>query len=347
MLYSKKKKIMDKTVQQIVNEKKYPIKVGSKNVPLEFGKLNVEEVKKLKVCELYQRKISPNKLKEYGELDYNLLIPSVVSRRPESCGDYSGQFLLDGQHKAVLYVNSNPNPEDKNFSVVYLDHKEGSTLKEVLDLEAKVFKAINTQRKKLTKIDELRVDLCYKDPIAVRIHGLMEKFNVHSDDFGSSKDDRKVVQSFNHFYNTIVFDYPSTNTLTDVKLEAGFELFNEIYGDDNYVHGTSFRAICFLNRFISEGLTNGRQDNFLNWVKSDFFRSTFNQKQLIQGFTSFDSPRWILHDIILPAYNSYNNNNNIRGVNIEKKTIQQIVDKSDEKRFYHPHDWNKTTDKSS
>ena len=40
MLYSKKKKIMDKTVQQIVNEKKYPIKVGSKNVPLEFGKLN-------------------------------------------------------------------------------------------------------------------------------------------------------------------------------------------------------------------------------------------------------------------------------------------------------------------
>jgi len=340
---------MDKTVQQIVNEKKYPIKVGSKNVPLEYGKLNLEEVKSLKVCERYQRKISPNKLKDYGELDYNLLIPSVVSRRPESCGDYSGNYLEDGQHKAVLYVNSNPNPDEKNFTVVYLDHKEGSSLKEVLDLEAKVFKAINTQRKKLTKIDELRVDLCYDDPIAVRMHGLMDKFNIHNDDFGSNRDDRKIVQGFNHFYNTVVFDYPSgdKHPLSDLKLEAGFELFNKIYGRDNYVHGTSFRAICFLERFISEGLTNGRQETFFKWVTSDFFRSTFSQKQLIVGFTSFDSPRWIFHEVIRPAYNSYNNNNSIRGINIEKKTIQQIVDKTGEKRFYHPQEWNKSRDKDN
>ena len=40
--------------------------------------------------------------------------------------------------------------------------------------------------------------------------------------------------------------------------------FMEILGGVK-VHGNAFRAICFLRRFIDEGLTNGMQEKFETW----------------------------------------------------------------------------------
>ena len=71
---------------------------------LQFEFATREEAKSKKVDEQYQRLISILKINSYGECDFSLLIPVIISRRPPELEELSGDYTIDGQNKLVLYV---------------------------------------------------------------------------------------------------------------------------------------------------------------------------------------------------------------------------------------------------
>lgn len=348
------------TLLELVDYKQLP---GYHGKPLEFELANREQVGKNKVDELYQRMISPIKLNSYGKMDFGLLIPCIISRRPEELEDLSGDYIIDGQHKQILYYNSGHQGDGKNTGCPQMvlthdyDHKLNLTenYQQILKKEAELFQALNTLRKKLTKIDELRAEVVYGDELAVNIESVMKTLNLVSDRFGSNKKDAKEVRSFSQFYYTLTADYVKSgglgNVLTVEKIKSGYDLWVEIYGhlpNGNKVHGTAFRAICFLERFISEGLTNGIQENFRNWCVTEL-ANQFNQEKLVKGFGSFDSPRWTLYRII-DKYNDWMTNKYSTGAQtIKEKRLVQAVTMSGDDRFQHPdeEEWVRIVDRAS
>ena len=122
------------------------------------------------------------------------------------------------------------------------------------------------------------------------------------------------------------------NPLAIEKISSGYDFWKEIYGDTPggvKVHGNAFRAICFLRRFIDEGLTNGMQEKFETWCKDELAKQ-FSQEKLVKGFGTFDSPRWTLYRII-DKYNDMVTNIQSTGApTIKEKRLVQAVAMSNE-----------------
>ena len=77
----------------------------------------------------------------------------------------------------------------------------------VLKQEAKLFYSLNTIKKKLTKVDELRAEVITGDPLAVEIESIMKQLDLVCDRFGSSSKTAREVKSFAQFYYVITADY--------------------------------------------------------------------------------------------------------------------------------------------
>lgn len=351
-----------KTIEQILldlQQHGYKTLPGFHGNQLQFEFATREEAKNKKVDEQYQRLISILKINSYGECDFSLLIPVIISRRPIELGDLSGDYTIDGQNKLVLYANSGHEGDGKTsgcpLMVMNNEYDSSKTFEEnyriILQKEAKLYQALNTLRKKLTKVDELRAEAVYGESLACNIESVMKTLNLVSDRFGSKKDSAKEVKSFSQFYYTLTSDYEKIhglgNPLTVEKIASGYDFWKEIYGDTPggvKVHGTAFRAICFLRRFIDEGLTNGIQEKFEIWCKEELAKQ-FSQDKLIKGFGSFDSPRWTLYRI-LDKYNDMMTNEFGKGApTIKEKRLVQAVKMSNELRFQHPDEemWVKMT----
>lgn len=341
---------MTKTIEKISSELNYSTIPGWRGLPLRFKLLTRDEVSNLKVDEKYQRLISKKKLEEYGQLDFNLLVPTVISCRPSNLQDFSGSYIIDGQHKAEKYYKSGHKGDgiETGFPVITLSHSENSTLKEVLHNEAKLFHALNTQRKKLNKVDELRAGAAWEEETATHVESVMKELNVVVDNFGSSDKNAKELTSFSQFYYTITADYKTDSTSVN-KIKSGYELWKEIYSETpkgKRVHGTAFRAICFLHRFIFEGLTNGKQESFYNWCVKEL-KTEYTQDELVQTFGSFDSPRQVLYRVI-DKYNSKTTRLNGKGSQtIGPVTLVNAIYNSGEYRFEHPNEdeWEKVLEK--
>ena len=342
-----------KTIAQILldlHQHGYKTLPGFHGNQLRFEFATREEAKNKKVDEQYQRLISILKINSYGECDFSLLIPVLISRRPIELGDLSGDYTIDGQNKLVLYANSGHEGDGKNsgcpLMVMNNKYDDSKTIEEnyqiILQKEAKLFQALNTLRKKLTKVDELRAEAVYGEPLAVNIESVMKTLNLVSDRFGSKKDSAKEVKSFAQFYYTLTTDYEKFgglgNTLTTEKISSGYDFWEELYGDTPggvKIHGTAFRAICFLRRFIDEGLTNGIQERFETWCKQELAK-LYSQEKLVKGFGTFDSPRWVLYRIIYRYNDMMTNMHSTGAPTIQEKRLVQAVAMSNENRFKHP-----------
>ena len=326
--------------------KGYDVSSGFHGLPLKFEFATREQVENNKVDELYQRLISIFKVNSYGECNLSLLIPSIISRRPIELEEYSGDFVIDGQNKEIIYVNSGHDGDGKTSGCpqMVMEHEYDPTLskiknyKKILKKEAQLFQQLNTLRKKLTRLDELRAEVCYGDPLAKAIESVMKVLNVESDRFGSNKVGAKTVKSFSQFYYTLTADYEITNELSVEKIKDGYDLWTKIYGDTPSgakVHGTAFRAICFLRRYLDEGLTNGIQKSLETWCVNELAKQ-FSQDKLVKGFGSFDSPRWVLYRI-LDKYNDLISNEYGTGApTIRAKRMFEAFELSGEDRFKHP-----------
>lgn len=333
-----------KTVKQISNELDYTSIPGWSGTPLEFKYFTREEVSNLKIDNEYQRLISKKKLAQYGQLNFNLLIPSVISCRPKNLeDDYSGNYIIDGQHKAEKYYKSRHSGDGitSGFPCIVMYHDENSSYQEVRENEAKLFEALNTNRKKLTKIDELRAQSFYGDQFAVHVESVMKLLNIVIDGFGSDDKNAREMSSFSHFYYAVDADYKH-NSHGAQKMKVGYDLWKEVFKNVKdfeklKVHGTALRAMFFLDRFIKEGLSNGKQDKFYTWCVKELSKQ-YSQDTLVKPFTSFDSPRQVLHRVI-EKYNSCETCLNGRAAQtIGPKTLLSAIEATSEFRFEHPNE---------
>lgn len=258
----------------------------------------------------YQRMLSSKQLQSYGVVDMELMIPLIVSRRPKHLGEeLGGDHIIDGQHKAILYYNGSKlltEEEEKKHGGVHvqiLEHDENASLQDVEIKEAKLFIALNTLRKKLELIDKYRAGVIENDETAIHVQSVMQGINVNYDNFGSDLPNARPVETFNQLNYTITADYPK-NAAGLMAIQGGYELWKKIYAKKDTskklqtLHGTSFRAVCFIDRFISEGLTGKKAEKFYEWCTTELSKQ-FNQKQLIETSSSFDAPRWALYKVIL------------------------------------------------
>lgn len=302
----------------------------------------------------YQRMLSSNQLQSYGLVDMELLIPPIISRRPDHSGEeLGGDHIIDGQHKLILYYNGTAllteeqEKEHGGVNVMILEHNEDATLQEVEIKEAKLFKALNTLRKKLNLVDIYRAAVYENEDTAIHVRSVMEGINVQYDNFGSESSDARSVETFNQFNYTITADYPQSAAGL-MQIQGGYELWKKIYGKKDTtkkllnLNGTAFRSICFIDRFISEGLTGKKAEKFYEWCVTELAKQ-FNQKKLVETSSSFDAPRWALYKVIFKYNEMITNEFGSEGACwiIGPETLSSAIknsgrDGKGEGRFMHP-----------
>lgn len=276
---------------------------GFEGKPLTFE--NYSNSGELKVSSLYQRMLSTSCIKKYKKLDLKLLIPAVVARRPEGLGNNSGDWLIDGQHKAVLHYLSGVADNSVSFPAMVYEHNEDSTLQECEEIEAEIFFALNTQRKKLSKIDEIRAGVVFKDQTSLWVERILTGYHLHIDGFGYDGEDGIELKSFNQFYLTLTVDYPAEDPESQRRLAAGnwmwAQMFHNSFGGsravDTYVTGPMFRTCCLLAQFIDDVLENGREENFKYFLINVLPRME-SQTTLCKGYIDANAHKYIFHSIL-------------------------------------------------
>lgn len=260
---------------------------------------NYAEPGALKVSKLYQRLLSVHAVKKYNKLNLKLLVPAVVARRPKSLGKNGGDWLIDGQHKAVLYFLSGARKENVDFPVMIFEHDEDATLEECEKHEAEIFYALNTQRKKLSKIDEIRAGVVFDEPVSIWVERMLKKFNIQADGFGSAEDDAKELKSFNQFFIAVTSDYKMEDPDAEDYLTAGYELWFDMFKDakENYMTGPMYRACCLLAHFLNHVLENGQQKLLYDYL-TKLLPLVETQTTLTKGFIDANAHRYIFFNIM-------------------------------------------------
>ena len=291
---------MSKTLGQLAQEKKHlNVPTGTIGSKLEYLPQPRGVVEKFKVDDQYQRLISNSNLKKQGRLDWTLMHPLIVAVRPESLGEvYSGWHTLDGQHKGVKYLNSET---EDDCPCLVLFHPENRSYTECLEVEAKIFSALNTLRKKLNKLEEIRAGVIWKEPEALWVQEVLQSLNLIVDgSFGSNQDDALELKGFYQFW-FLTCDYNHENL---GRIIAGYNLWKMMYGSKSkYVNGTTLRSLTFVREFLDECLTNGRQETFFNWL-TNVLPMNYSQDGLVKPFTDRKSNRYVLY-FILEKYQEY------------------------------------------
>ena len=160
----------------------------------------------LKIKREWQRNISGNAIVKYKQFDPELATILVVSVRPEHLG--GDILLIDGQHTAMMDLIGEC---DHKHDTLELHHSPTASIEDVEKAEAALYKALNTQNKKLTKLDIIRVDLFLKEGYATTFNGILTQNNLNIDGLGNSDGD--IIPGSGSRFIKMVIDTGS-NTLT-------------------------------------------------------------------------------------------------------------------------------------
>lgn len=289
------------TLEQLASQHLNNVPTGALGHKSEYVELPVSEVEKLRVSTEYQRMISASNLKKQGQLNWSFFHPLIVSVRPDHLGEAaSGRWVIDGQHKGVKYLQSGT---EEHCPCLFIYHDANATLDDCLRKEAQIFSALNTLRKKLNKLDEIRAGVVWKDPEALWVMEVMEALQLSTDkrSFGSSLPHARELTGFYQFW-FLTQDYK--NDLS--RIFAGYTLWQQMYGSKTNVtnvEGTALRGITFISDFADTCLTNGRKKTFMTWLVQ-MLSKTYSQKTLIKQFTDRRSNQNMLY-YVLDLYREY------------------------------------------
>ena len=258
---------MSKTLGQLAQQFAYlNVPTGAIGNKLEYTELTRAEVLALVPEEKYQRLISASSLKKQGQMNWSLLLPMVIAIRPDSVPESErGSRVIDGQHKGIKYLQSGV--EDPYMSAV-IRHPEGYTLQQCEEAEAQIFTELNTFRKKLTKLEEIRAGVVWKVPEALWVQQVLMSLDLvvdgtfgavrddedDEDDEENKKDPPMELKGFYQFWFMTV-DYNSENF---DKIVRGHNLWKKLFPKAKHLNGTALRSIVLLQEFI-DTLTNGRK----------------------------------------------------------------------------------------
>ena len=261
---------MSKTLGQLAQQFAYlNVPTGAIGNKLEYTELTRAEVLALVPEEKYQRLISASSLKKQGQMNWSLLLPMVIAIRPDSVPESErGSRVIDGQHKGIKYLQSGV--EDPYMSAV-IRHPEGYTLQQCEEAEAQIFTELNTFRKKLTKLEEIRAGVVWKVPEALWVQQVLMSLDLvvdgtfgavrddedDEDDEENKKDPPMELKGFYQFWFMTV-DYNSENF---DKILRGHKLWKKLFPKAKHLNGTALRSIVLLQEFI-DTLTNGRKKKY-------------------------------------------------------------------------------------
>tara|TARA_Y100001951_G_C11290829_1_gene272040 strand:+ start:164 stop:1216 length:1053 start_codon:yes stop_codon:yes gene_type:complete len=302
---------MTMTVAELVVSKNIPpnpITLEEAGDPLVFEWISVL---RLKIDRIYQRMLSRLAVTKFGPLKNDRLVCVIVSRRPNSCGDASGDYIIDGQHKAVIkYVSETEDPNDETtwLPCQVKTWEEGMTLQEVQAGEAELFRDNNYYRNTPNKVTLYRAGVLFGDKESIQMDTHLKGVKIHIDGFGSDEDDAMEMKTPTPFFHTILNDIGDPETATGFLIvQGGWDLYKKVFSNhlDCKVHGMCFRAMVLLDKFISVGLSNSKQKHFKEWVVADNggLGDTASPENFVRGFATFSGPQWILHKRVIEPYN--------------------------------------------
>lgn len=299
---------MSKTLGQLAQQFAYlNVPTGAIGEKLEYIELTRTEVLALVPEEKYQRLISATSIKKQGQMNWSLLLPMVIAIRPDSVPESErGSRVIDGQHKGIKYLQSGV--EDPYMCAV-IRHPEGYTLQQCEESEAQIFTELNTFRKKLTKLEEIRAGVVWKVPEALWVQQVLMSLDlvvdgtfgaVHEDedDEEDKKDPPVELKGFYQFWFMTV-DYNSDNFS---KILKGYNLWKKLFPKAKYVNGTALRSIVLLQEFI-DTLTNGRKKKFYDYI-TKVLSQIISQDGLVKPYTDRRSNRYVLY-YVLDKYAEY------------------------------------------
>jgi len=300
---------MSKTLGQLAQQFAYlNVPTGAIGNKLEYIELTRTEVLSLVPEEKYQRLISASSIKKQGQMNWSLLLPMVIAIRPDSVPESErGSRVIDGQHKGIKYLQSGV--EDPYMCAV-IRHPEGYTLQQCEEAEAQIFTELNTFRKKLTKLEEIRAGVVWKVPEALWVQQVLMSLDLVVDGtFGAVRDDEEddeenkknppmELKGFYQFwFMTVDYNSDSFN-----KILKGYNLWKKLFPKAKYVNGTALRSVVLLQEFI-DTLTNGRKKKFFEYV-TKVLSQIISQDGLVKPFTDRKSNRYVLY-YILDKYAEY------------------------------------------
>jgi len=318
---------MSKTLGQLAQKFAYlNVPTGAIGKKLEYIELTRDEVLDLVPEEKYQRLISASSLKKQGQMNWSLLLPMVIADRPDSVPESErGSRVIDGQHKGIKYLQSGV--EDPYMCAV-IRHPEGYTLQQCEEAEAQIFTELNTFRKKLTKLEEIRAGVVWKVPEALWVQQVLMSLDlvvdgtfgaVRDDDEEDEKDPPMELKGFYQFWFMTV-DYNSDNF---DKILRGYNLWKKLFPKAKYVNGTALRSMVLLQEFI-DTLTNGRKKKFFEYITSTLSQ-IISQDGLVKPYTDRKSNRYVLY-YILDKYAEYADAQSFAAAyRIGKETIADAV----------------------
>ena len=301
---------MYQTIAQIAADPKVEKQAKKWICPGAHGKklryVEFDDVSNIKVSTQYQRDFSPAAIKEFSQLNRMLLVPGVIARRPTYLGEQGGDWCLDGQHKGVFFQLAEAKESGEVYPAMLLEHDDDATLEQCIKLEAELFHALNSKRRKLTKIDIIRAGVLFDDPEACWILTVMEALKLHCDRFGSLEDDALELKSFNQFYLMLTYDNSIGKGL-QCHIN-GIKLWEEIF-PENFVTGSTLRGCRYTYEFMNEVLNEGQRKEFYKFLTKryrDTKQSTFMKGLPQDGNT----PKWILKKFLFD-YKDYCSIHNI------------------------------------
>lgn len=138
----------------------------------------------LQTARKWNRTISGNAIIKYEQFDPELATVVVVSVRPEHLG--GDIVVVDGQHTAMMDIFGEC---DQDLDTLELHHSDDATLEDVQEAEARLYKALNTQRKNPSKLDIIRNDIFLDEPYAILFENILKLCNLNVDGIGAVNGD--------------------------------------------------------------------------------------------------------------------------------------------------------------
>ena len=253
----------------------------------------------LQTARKWNRTISGNAIIKYEQFDPELATVIVVSVRPPHLG--GAIVVVDGQHTGMMDILGEC---DQDLDTLELHHDENATLEQVQEAEARLYKALNTQRKNPSRLDIIRNDIFLEEPYAILFENILKLCNLNVDGIGAIDGDvingsgARIIKTIEQYGDDFSSYIP--RAVSFMRDTWGSEENPLLDIRDDMIHGltTLFVFIDKVGKIeggSSQGL-NGKKKQLLVWMNSEMGKTSMRKYYYNSGGgnTQFK----IVHNII-------------------------------------------------
>ena len=234
----------------------------------------------LQTARKWNRTISGNAIIKYEQYDPELATVVVVSVRPEHLG--GAIVVVDGQHTGMMDILGEC---DEDLDTLELHHSEDATLEEVQEAEARLYKALNTQRKNPSKLDIIRNDIFLEESYAILFENILKLCNLNVDGIGAvdgnviSGSGARIIKTIEQYGDD--FSSYISRAVSFMRDTWGSDDNPLLDINDAMIHGLTALFVFLDKAGQIEGGTqnglNGKKKHVLAWMNSDMGKTSMRK----------------------------------------------------------------------